>query len=103
MILILSSSSDMNLLQTLVRFSVLFNNNKANSSSATRNFDLQVTLKDSAVGSGEAKEYIFMSIDRSEYASLFDYIKSKEIPIKNPQEVRIELYIRFKAHITPSF
>ncbi len=28
-----------------------------------------------------------MSIDRSEYSSLFDYLNSKEIKIKNPQEV----------------
>jgi len=54
---------------------------------ATRNFDMLVILKNSAVGSGESKEYMFMSIDRSEYASLFDYLKSKEIPIKNPQQV----------------
>ncbi len=53
--------------------------------SATRNFDLMITLRDSAVGPGESKEYMFMSIDRSEYASLFDYIQSKELKVKNPQ------------------
>jgi hypothetical protein len=42
-------------------------------------------MKESAVGAGEWKEYVFMSIDRSEYVSLFDYIQSKQIKIKNPQ------------------
>ena len=42
-------------------------------------------MKESSVGAGEWKEYTFMSIDRSEYASLFDYIQSKEIKVRNPQ------------------
>lgn len=54
--------------------------------SATRNFDLCITMKENAVGAGEWKEYTFMSIDRSEYVSLFDYIQSKELKIKNPQK-----------------
>ena len=32
------------------------------------------------------REYVFMSIDRSEYVSLSDYIKTKEITMKNPPE-----------------
>jgi hypothetical protein len=40
-----------------------------------------------ASGVDSSKEYAFMSIDRSEYSSLFDYLNSKEIKIKNPQEV----------------
>ena len=31
------------------------------------------------------KDYTFLSIDRSEYSSLFDYLNSKDIKIKNPQ------------------
>jgi structure-specific recognition protein 1 len=38
--------------------------------SATRNFDLAITMKEGSVGAGEWKEYVFMSIDRSEYVSL---------------------------------
>ncbi len=65
-------------------------------SAATRNFDLFIYLKDAAAGlqlgdggaSGSGgKEYAFMSIDRSEYAPLFDYLNSKEIRVKNPVEV----------------
>ena len=37
-------------------------------------------------GQDSAREYAFMSIDRSEYASLLDYLTSKEIKVKNPQE-----------------
>eukprot|EP01039_Chlorochromonas_danica_P003478 gene3478-3811_t len=53
---------------------------------ATRNFDLAITLKDSASATvGDTREYVFMSIDRSEYPYLSDYIRSKEIPVKNAQ------------------
>ena len=31
------------------------------------------------------REYTFISIDRSEYGPLFDYLSTKEINIKNPQ------------------
>ena len=31
------------------------------------------------------REYSFISIDRSEYGPLFDYLSTKEINIKNPQ------------------
>lgn len=54
--------------------------------SATRNFDLAVYVKESAMGSDAKdrdREYVFMSIDRSEFVSLSDYIKTKEIKIKN--------------------
>ncbi|RYG68430.1 hypothetical protein EON64_05180, partial [archaeon] len=53
---------------------------------ATRNFDLAVTLKAGA-SSGEAggRELVFMSIDRSEFASLSDYLKSRELNVISPQ------------------
>lgn len=54
--------------------------------SATRNFDLAVYIKESAVGADtkdKDREFVFMSIDRSEYISLSDYIKTKEIKVKN--------------------
>jgi structure-specific recognition protein 1 len=58
--------------------------------SATRNFDLAVYVKESAMAGADAKdkdrEYVFMSIDRSEYASLSDYINTKEIKVKNLPE-----------------
>jgi structure-specific recognition protein 1 len=54
--------------------------------SATRNFDLAVVVKEAAVASQGEREYVFMSIDRSEYVPLSDYLKSKEIPIKNAPE-----------------
>lgn len=59
--------------------------------SATRNFDLAVYVKETATAAGadskeRDREYIFMSIDRSEYASLSDYIRTKEIKIKNLPE-----------------
>lgn len=53
---------------------------------ATRNFDLAVYIKESAVGADAKdrdREVVFMSIDRSEYVSLSDYIKTKEIKVKN--------------------
>ncbi len=51
---------------------------------ATRNFDLSIVLKNPEPG--EPKEYTFITIDRTEYSSLFDYVKAKELKIKNPQE-----------------
>lgn len=58
--------------------------------SATRNFDLAVYVKEAAMAGQDAKdrerEYVFMSIDRSEYVPLSDYLKSKDIPIKNAPE-----------------
>jgi hypothetical protein len=50
---------------------------------AVRNFDLTVVMKTSP--SGDAKEYSFNLIDRSEYKPLFDFLDSKKLPIKNPQ------------------
>jgi structure-specific recognition protein 1 len=52
---------------------------------ATRNFDLVITLKSSAVSSNEPKEYNFSSIDRAEFPALIDYIQSKEIPVNKPE------------------
>jgi hypothetical protein len=54
---------------------------------ATRNFDMAVFMKPSSAmrDEGKEKDYTFLSIDRSEYQSIFDYLSSKEIKIKNPQ------------------
>ena len=52
--------------------------------SATRNFDLVINVR--AAAADETKEYVFLSIDRSEYAPLFDYLSSKEVRVKNPQQ-----------------
>mmetsp|Transcript_31496 Transcript_31496/g.53154 ORF Transcript_31496/g.53154 Transcript_31496/m.53154 type:complete len:593 (-) Transcript_31496:185-1963(-) len=61
--------------------------------SATRNFDLVIYIKDtggSSSGAESAKdrerEHKFMSIDRSEFVPLIDYINAKAIKVKNPVE-----------------
>lgn len=56
--------------------------------SATKNFDLFVYLKESAVAAAEGaaagvKEYGFLSIDRAEFITLNDYISSRDITIVN--------------------
>jgi structure-specific recognition protein 1 len=54
---------------------------------STRNFDLCVTLKASAVGIGGSKEYAFSGIDRSDYAGLYNFLSGKKIRIKNLEGV----------------
>lgn len=49
---------------------------------STRNFDLCVNLKNTEGGN---KEYTFSGIDRSDYQSLYNFLSSKKIPIKNLQ------------------
>lgn len=49
----------------------------------TRNFDLCVNLKDAVAG---ARDYTFSGIDRSDYASLYNFLSTKNIAIKNLQE-----------------
>jgi len=56
---------------------------------STRNFDLCVNLKASAVAGG-SKEYIFSGIDRSDYASLYNFLSGKKIPIKNLEGAGID-------------
>ena len=63
-----------------------------NGMSATRNFDLAITVRESAVAgirvSGAAhsgREYTFSSIDRSEYNNLYDFLESKKLPIQTPK------------------
>lgn len=61
--------------------------------SATRNFDLSITVRESAlagirISGGSAhsgKEYVFSSIDRSEYNNLYDFLESKKLPIQTPK------------------
>jgi structure-specific recognition protein 1 len=61
--------------------------------SATRNFDMAVHVKGG--GDEDSREYTFLSIDRSEYAFLIDYLTSKELKIKNPQVFSNTVFIRF--------
>jgi len=49
---------------------------------STRNFDLQVNLKASAVVGGN-KDYTFSGIDRSDYSGLYSFLKGKNIKVKN--------------------
>lgn len=64
---------------------VEFKRYEGSSNSATRSFDLAITLKDTAeIAPGEGREYVFMSIDRTEYPNLSAYIESRSIPVKNP-------------------
>ncbi|CAB9527435.1 FACT complex subunit SSRP1 [Seminavis robusta] len=55
---------------------------------STRNFDLCVNLKASAIPSAEkSKEYTFMGIDRSDYTGLYNFLSGKKIKIKNLEGV----------------
>lgn len=63
-----------------------FQRYKASSSSATRNFDLVIVVKSSSEAASEGKEFNFSAIDRSEYNSLYTFLDSKKIKIKNIDE-----------------
>lgn len=55
---------------------------------STRNFDLCVNLKASAMPAASGvKEYTFMGIDRSDYAGLYSFLSGKKIKIKNLEGV----------------
>jgi len=62
----------------------------AGGTGSTRNFDLAVFLKSSAASGSTSQEYIFSGIDRSDYQSLYDFLSSKNISIKNLQETAEE-------------
>ena len=47
----------------------------------TRNFDLCVAPK--SVAGETAKPYVFSGIDRSEYTSLYSFLSTKKLRIKN--------------------
>jgi structure-specific recognition protein 1 len=53
---------------------------------STRNFDLCVTLKASAVAGGGQAEYIFSGIDRSDYSSMYSFFNGKNVKIINISE-----------------
>lgn len=53
---------------------------------STRNFDLAVSLKSSAASGSAPQEYVFSGIDRSDYQSLYNFLSSKSITVKNLQE-----------------
>mmetsp|Transcript_33183 Transcript_33183/g.73919 ORF Transcript_33183/g.73919 Transcript_33183/m.73919 type:complete len:412 (-) Transcript_33183:9-1244(-) len=59
---------------------------EANANSATKNFDLAIHVKDTGDSKDKDREFVFVSIDRSEYGPLSDYLNTKSIRIKNPIE-----------------
>jgi len=65
--------------------SVEFQRYKAAATSATRNFDLMVILKASAV-TADGKEFCFSGIDRTEYNTLYQFLNSKKLRIRNIDE-----------------
>jgi len=40
----------------------------------------------------DAKEFNFSGIDRAEYGSLFQFLASKKLNVKNPEQVRILVF-----------
>ena len=54
---------------------------------STRNFDLSVTLTKDV---GDAKEYVFSGIDRSDYTGLYNFLSGKKIKIQNLEGVGME-------------
>lgn len=68
----------------------------ATGQSVTRNFDLKINVKASAAagisgdGTSNIKEYVFSSIDRSEYNNLYDFLESKKLPIKEPKQAEAQ-------------
>uniref|UniRef100_A0A7S0TAB4 FACT complex subunit SSRP1 n=1 Tax=Pseudo-nitzschia delicatissima TaxID=44447 RepID=A0A7S0TAB4_9STRA len=54
---------------------------------STRNFDLCVSLKASAASVSNQQEYVFSGVDRSDYTGLYNFLSTKNIRIKNLQEI----------------
>eukprot|EP00536_Pseudo-nitzschia_multiseries_P001699 jgi/Psemu1/250897/estExt_Genewise1Plus.C_220028 len=54
---------------------------------STRNFDLCVGLKASAASASNQQEYVFSGIDRSDYTGLYNFLSTKNIRIKNLEEI----------------
>jgi len=54
---------------------------------STRNFDLCVSLKAGAASLSNQQEYVFSGVDRSDYAGLYNFLSTKNIRIKNLQEI----------------
>ena len=54
---------------------------------STRNFDLCVSLKAGAAALSNQQEYVFSGVDRSDYAGLYNFLSTKNIRIKNLQEI----------------
>lgn len=54
---------------------------------STRNFDLCVSLKTGAASLSNQQEYVFSGIDRSDYTGLYNFLSTKNIRIKNLQEI----------------
>ena len=65
--------------------------------SATRNFDISITVQAQAASvinagsgvTGSGREYVFSSIDRSEYNNLYDFMESKKLPLKTPKQDKV--------------
>lgn len=69
----------------IVRFSEIESVEFQRYAGGSRNFDLAVNLKDTSI-----KEYNFSGIDRSDYASLYNFLSSKNIRIRNIEEPQEE-------------
>lgn len=59
-----------------IRFEEIASVNFARSGGSTRSFDFEITLKNGTV-------HIFSSIEKEEYAKLFDYIQQKKLRVSN--------------------
>lgn len=59
-----------------IRFDEVANVNFARSSGSSRSFDFEVETKAGAV-------YTFISIEKEEYAKLYDFVKNKKLRVKN--------------------
>lgn len=55
---------------------------KASALSATRNFDMIVTVRAGSIAAGEPREYNFSAIDRAEYQNLQTFLSSKKMKLK---------------------
>ena len=52
---------------------------------AARSFDLSVVCR--SLGGEAGREYVFASIDKGEYNSVFSFLKSKKVIIKNLKQL----------------
>ena len=58
--------------------------------SATRNFDIYISLKKGHSGPANDTSYMFSSIDRAEYSGLYDFFEAKKISIMGDKETGMD-------------
>ena len=58
--------------------------------SATRNFDVVISLKKDHSGPANDTSYMFSSIDRTEYSGLYDFFEAKKISIMGDKETGMD-------------